>query len=132
MESLNKIIPVGLAILLGAVVAMSTGTTAAPPGDSWFQAAVINSKQPVVVKFGAEWCGPCRSMDAALDTLSSRYSSRARFIRVNIDEKPELFQHYASGGGIPQIMIFRNGQVTTSQRGFGGDQALDTWLSDNL
>jgi thioredoxin-like negative regulator of GroEL len=71
-------------------------------------------------------------MDAALDALEPRFTSRARFVRINIDEKPELFQHDASGGGIPQIMIFRDGRIIDSQLGFGGDEALQKWLSENL
>src|SRR5689334_3691268 len=34
----------------------------APPDDAWFQSAVVNQAEPVLVKFGAEWCGPCRML----------------------------------------------------------------------
>jgi len=71
-------------------------------------------------------------MDEALGSLKGQFSSRARFVQINVDEKPELFQHYGSGNGIPQIMIFDKGQIIASKRGFGGEQDLEDWLKSSL
>ncbi|MCA9065709.1 MAG: thioredoxin family protein [Planctomycetaceae bacterium] len=135
MEALNKLIAAVLVCGIGAAVAttiLQGGTRQVEVNDSWFQQAVLQNSRPVVVKFGAEWCGPCRMMDASLDQLQSRYSQRAAFVRINVDEKPELFQACGSGSGIPQIMIFRNGEVIARQRGFAGDEGLNSWLAANL
>lgn len=103
-----------------------------PPTDSWFQKAVLESSKPVVVKFGAEWCGPCRSMDEAIEELRPKLGSKAGFFIVNIDQKPELFRHYGSGSGIPQVMIFDKGKVVASQRGFGSIEQLESWIDQNI
>lgn len=134
MEKLNRIIPFVLAVLFAVASTFSQreGRVVPPSQDSWFNSAVLKNSRPVVVKFGAEWCGPCRSMDAALNSLESRFASRARFIRINVDEKPELFAQYADGSGIPQIMIFRDGKIVSSDRGFGSKERLQSWLSSNL
>lgn len=134
MEQLNKIVPAFLVVLTLIVVSLNRDGNGTHSGtaESWFQSAVLNNSHPVVVKFGAEWCGPCRSMDHALSTLEGRYSSRARFLKINIDEKPELFQKYGEGTGIPQIMVFRGGKVVAFDSGFGGTESLNTWLSENL
>ncbi len=71
-------------------------------------------------------------MDAALDELGPKYSSRAKFLTIDIDKKPELFTHYRSGGGIPEIMIFKDGNIVAQQRGFGGTEGLNQWLADSL
>ena len=102
-----------------------------PPTDVWFQKAVLESAKPVVVKFGAEWCGPCRGMDAAIKELRPKLSSKVDFFSVDIDKKPELFRHYRSGGGIPQVMIFEKGKVIASQRGFGSIEQLESWIDQN-
>jgi thioredoxin 1 len=156
MEKLNKIMTFAVAAALVVAVLMSLGphlplrpairrTTAQvvavlkswgrqpePVTDSWFRQAVLDSSQPVVVKFGAEWCGPCRGMDAAMDTLQPQYASRAKFLKIDIDKTPNLFAHYRSGRGIPQIMIFREGRIIAQQKGFGGEDGLKQWLENSL
>ena len=102
-----------------------------PVKDAWFQNAVLKNSRPVVVKFGAEWCGPCRSMDEALSQLKSKHPG-ASFLTIDIDKRPDLFTHYASGSGIPQVMIFDHGNIIASQRGFGTTEQLDAWLHQNL
>ena len=103
-----------------------------PPTDVWFQKAVLESAKPVVVKFGAEWCGPCRSMDAAIKELRPKLSNKVEFFIVDIDQKPELFRYYRSGGGIPQTIIFEQGKVVSSQRGFGSIEQLESWIDQNI
>ena len=103
-----------------------------PPKDAWFQKAVLESTKPVVVKFGAEWCGPCRSMDEAIKVLRPKLGSKVGFFVVDIDQKPELFRHYRSGGGIPQVMVFAKGKLVASQRGFGGIEHLESWINQNI
>lgn len=103
-----------------------------PPKDTWFQKAVLESAKPVVVKFGADWCGPCRGMDEAIKVLRPKLRSKVGFFVVDIDQKPELFQHYRSDGGIPQVMVFVKGKLVASQRGFGGIEHLESWINQNI
>ncbi len=133
VEKITKAIPWLLGGIVVIAIATSGGARSVPPTkDAWFRATVLDCKTPVVVKFGAEWCGPCRAMDEALGSLKGQFSSRARFVQINVDEKPELFQHYGSGSGIPQIKIFDKGQIIASKRGFGGEQDLEDWLKSSL
>ena len=103
-----------------------------PPKDEWFQKSVLDNSHPVVVKFGAEWCGPCRGMDEAIRILRPKLGSQVGFFIVDIDKKPELFRHYGSGSGIPQVMIFEHGKVVASQRGFGNTEQLESWIKKNI
>ncbi len=133
MDQLNKT----LSFVVGAIVVLTIGLAwekrePEPSNDPWFKGAVLSSHQPVVVKFGAEWCGPCRSMDAAIDSLEPQYASRAKFLKINVDQHPELFANYRSGSGIPQIMVFKDGRIVAQQRGFGGEDGLKQWLDESL
>lgn len=133
MDSLNtKISFAVLAVVVFTVALTSGGKQKAAVDDPWFKNAVLQNRQPVVVKFGADWCGPCRGMDEAIDSLKSDFSPRAKFLKIDIDKNPELFAQYRSGSGIPQVMIFRNGQVVAQQRGFGGAEGLKQWLDSSL
>lgn len=121
---------VGIFVFLGVVAAVLFQPEA-KPADPWFQSSVIENSRPVVVKFGADWCPPCRSMDAALSKVKRSFP-QARFVTINIDEKPDVFRAYRSGSGIPQVAIFKNGSVVSRTRGFGGDAALRSWLNESL
>ena len=132
MDNINRWLT-GIIFLVTAVSIFAyQSTESEPPDDPWFQQAVLENSRPMVVKFGAEWCGPCRGMDQAITELRPKYASKAGFLIVDVDKKPELFRHYRSGGGIPQVMIFRDGKVIASQRGFGGTEHLDSWIKQNL
>jgi thioredoxin-like negative regulator of GroEL len=132
MEKLNKIMTIVVGAVVVLAILLSVWRQPEPVNDPWFRQAVLESSTPVVVKFGADWCGPCRGMDAAMDTLQPQYASRAKFLKIDVDKTPNLFAHYGSGSGIPQIMIFREGRVVAQQKGFGGEDGLKHWLEDSL
>ena len=71
-------------------------------------------------------------MDEAIGILRPKLSHAVGFYIVDIDKKPELFRHYSSGGGIPQVMIFEHGKVVASQRGFGSTEQLEEWIRKNI
>ena len=132
MENMNRLLSGLVFAVIALTLIIMRPAEVPPPADAWFQKAVLESSKPVVVKFGAEWCGPCRSMDEALHVLRPKLSHQAGFFIVDIDKKPELFRHYGSGSGIPQVMIFQHGKVVSSQRGFGSTEQLESWIKQNI
>jgi thioredoxin 1 len=77
---------------------------------------IVNSSQPVLVDFSAEWCGPCKIMSPILHEVKATLGARVTIIKVDVDKHKELAVHYEIKG-VPTLMIFKNGNVLWRQSG---------------
>lgn len=84
--------------------------------DDEFENQVLNSSEPVLVDFWAEWCGPCKMIAPLLDEVASTYAGRLKVAKVNIDQNQKTPRSY-NVRGIPTLMIFKDGKVQATQIG---------------
>lgn len=91
--------------------------------SSDFSREVYLSPIPVVVDVYADWCGPCRAIAPLLERLAEHYDGRIRFVKVNIDEDPEVAQAFQVEG-VPTLLFFRDGQLTDRVVGLADPRQL--------
>ncbi|MES2592045.1 MAG: thioredoxin [Bacteroidota bacterium] len=84
---------------------------------------LINSEQPVLVDFFAEWCGPCKMMAPILKEVVSKVGDKARVIKVDIDKNSSTASKYGVQS-VPTLMIFKNGQIKWRQSGVVQEKQL--------
>ena len=75
-----------------------------------FQEEVVNSSQPVVVDFYADWCGPCKVIEPVIHKLSEEYQGRVKFVKIDTDANQELAMQFGIMS-IPTVMFFSKGKV---------------------
>ena len=100
-------------------------------GDADFDSAVLNSKEPVLVDFWAEWCGPCKMIGPSLDELAGEYAGKVKIAKVNVDEQRELAAKYHVRS-IPMLLVFKDGEVQAQQIGAVGKAQLAGMLDKAL
>ena len=78
--------------------------------------ALINSQQPVLIDFSAQWCGPCRMQSKILEGLVKNFKGKIKIVKIDVDENQEiaLKQKVYS---IPTLVLFRNGNVIWRKTG---------------
>ena len=70
----------------------------------------INSGDPVVVDFWAEWCGPCRMLGPTIDQLGEEFTGKVSIGKLNIDDYQESAAKYGVRS-IPTVLFFNKGEL---------------------
>ena len=95
--------------------------------DASFSQDVLNSSEPVVVDFWAEWCGPCRMIGPALEEISNEMAGKVKIVKLNVDENPQVASQFGIRS-IPALMMFKNGQVVAQKIGAAPKGDLAKWI----
>lgn len=93
--------------------------------DNSFDAEVLKCDIPVIADFWAEWCAPCKTIDAYLDEIANQYAEQLKIVKVDIESNPVV----TSTNGVlnlPTLILFKFGQPVERMVGTLSKQAIVT------
>ena len=97
--------------------------------DDSFEQDVLKSDKLVLVDFWAEWCGPCKQIAPALEAISAEFGDQVTIAKVDIEDSPMTPSRYGVKG-IPTMMLFRDGHMTSMKVGAMPKQKILEWLAE--
>jgi thioredoxin 1 len=78
--------------------------------DENFQREVLDSHQPVLVDFWAEWCAPCRAVAPVVEQLADEFEGLAKVGKLDVDRNAHVAAQYGIKS-IPTLFVFQGGEV---------------------
>ena len=98
-----------------------------------FQGNASSAEQPElrILKFEAEWCGPCQQMKPVFDKVSKSLNSKARFETINVDDQPGIADRY-NVKGLPTVIAIKDGKVVDRSMGYMNGFRLKGFVQKNL
>jgi putative thioredoxin len=98
-----------------------------------FQNDVVEKSfdKPVLVDFWAEWCAPCRMIGPILEKLAEENKDSWELAKVDTDKNQDIATKYGVRG-IPNVKLFRNGEVINEFTGALPEPAIKDWLKKSI
>jgi len=91
--------------------------------DANFENEVKTSDKPVLVDFGATWCGPCKILAPIVEKLADENVGKYKICKVDIDDAPTVTAKFGIRG-VPTVLVFKNGEKTGQHVGVTNKETL--------
>jgi thioredoxin 1 len=96
-----------------------------------FQNEVLQSKEPVLVDFWAEWCTPCKMIEPLVDQIAEQFAGKLRVAKIDSDANYEVVTRY-NVMSIPTLILFKNGEAVERVTGFQPKERITAKLAPHL
>lgn len=93
-----------------------------------FEQEVLQSDQPVLLEFWANWCGQCKAFAPVIDEICKDMDGKVKVCKVEVDENPELAAEYEVRA-IPTMFIIKDGEVVDTIEGARTKEELEQKLN---
>lgn len=75
-----------------------------------FESDVLSADKPVLLEFGAVWCGPCKMLEPVLEEIAEEKGESVLVAKVDVDHHPEIAGNY-NVLSVPTTILFKGGEV---------------------
>lgn len=99
--------------------------------DNNFEIEVIQSKLPVLVDFGAPWCGPCQRQIPIMEKFASENLNKIKVCQVDVDESFKVASKFGIKS-VPMIVLFNQGIKVEAKIGLTTLNALNHLILEKV
>lgn len=94
--------------------------------DSNFDTEVLQSNIPVLVDFGATWCGPCQKQLPIVERFAVQHKTDFKVCTIDVDDAPMVAAKFGIRG-VPSLLLFHNGQKLDAKVGLVSFNQLESF-----
>ena len=99
--------------------------------DANYDDLVGGSATPVVLDFGATWCGPCKKLEPIIAELSQENDGKVLVGKVDISEAPGVAQKFGIMS-VPTVVFLKDGQPVHQFSGLESKAKITELMSQHL
>ncbi|HEY5755135.1 MAG TPA: thioredoxin domain-containing protein [Steroidobacter sp.] len=99
--------------------------------DASFNEQVLKAAGPVLLKFEADWCGPCQAMKPMIEDIARDYDGRLTVATIDIDANNQTPYRFGVRG-VPTVMLFKGGEVVGTKVGLPRKADLTALIDSKL
>ena len=107
------------------------GDSLATYNDGNWASDVLQSEQPVLVDFWAEWCVPCKTLVPVLEAMAGQFNGRLKVGKLNVEENDKAPFDY-NIRTLPTLLLFKDGKVQEQHVGLISKENLQKLLEPHV
>lgn len=94
--------------------------------------SLIKDNENVIVKFSAEWCGPCKTMGNMIKNYNDEVANDVSFAEIDVDEVDfaDIITDYGIRN-LPTFIFFKNGESKDRKVGILQNNEMTEWITNN-
>lgn len=85
---------------------------------------LVSTGKPIVLDFGATWCGPCKRLAPIIEALAADYEGQVIIGKCDVEEDEDLAMRFGVRN-VPTVLFIKNGEVVDRNVGLSPRPALE-------